>query len=164
MIRAAHVSCLCLLSCLGLSACAAPPAPGDEMSEAEQNLAAIRTLLFTVPSRAPSSDRAVKQASSGREREESPSSTVEPLRWPASEPSRLWNQPLRQPQVGGQGKSPPDQFKVVIPWRPDTGSSIRPEEAFRPVPPYRHFPAVGSIYPGTPRCVPDPLGGQRCGR
>lgn len=31
-----------------------------------------------------------------------------------------------------------------------------------PVPPYTSYAPIGSVYPGTIRCVPDYLGGQRC--
>lgn len=165
MIRAAQALFVCLLGCLGLAACATPPLPGDELSEADRHLVAIRTLLSFDPSQAPDSKVIASQGSSKVDREKAPRSTVDALRWAQNEASiRDRTQQVRQPHHGGHSRSELDAFRVVIPWRPETGPSIRAEEAFRPVSPYTYAPPLGSVYPGTLRCVPDMLGGQRCGR
>jgi hypothetical protein len=52
------------------------------------------------------------------------------------------------------------QVQVPPPW---TTSSADYSPQDRPlVPPYTFFAPTGSAYPGTIRCVPDYLGGQRC--
>ena len=48
----------------------------------------------------------------------------------------------------------------VNPYRPH--SADRQSSSFSPVPPYTVFTPAGSAYPGSIRCVPDSLGGQRC--
>jgi hypothetical protein len=53
-------------------------------------------------------------------------------------------------------------LQVQVP-PPTTRSSADYSPQDRPlVPPYTFFAPTGSAYPGTIRCVPDYLGGQRC--
>jgi hypothetical protein len=55
------------------------------------------------------------------------------------------------------------QAPQVRPLVPTTRSTADYSPQDRPaVPPYTFFAPTGSAYPGTIRCVPDYLGGQRC--
>lgn len=53
----------------------------------------------------------------------------------------------------------PQVLRLVPPTRSSADTSPQDRPA---VPPYTFFAPVGSAYPGTIRCVPDYLGGQRC--
>ena len=72
-----------------------------------------------------------------------PGSLPKPLQVPPQRPSRL-----------DLGIGP------VNPYRPH--SVDHQSFSFSPVPPYTVFTPAASAYPGSIRCVPDSLGGQRC--
>jgi|SRR5690349_1245473 len=72
-----------------------------------------------------------------------PGSFPKPLHVPAQRPSRL--------DLG------------IGPVNPYRSRSVDHQSlSFSPVPPYTVFTPAGSAYPGSIRCVPDSLGGQRC--
>jgi hypothetical protein len=135
-------------------------------NEAEQNLAAIRALF-------PQREKPTAPASGSRERRNS-ESDVPP--WPPDWLSAY----LSPPQSSDQGtdlssvyaRSSPSLLskpRVVSPDRrvkipqvmtpyPRSSETASPP----PVPAYTVPAPIGSAYPGSSRCVPDSLGGQRC--
>jgi hypothetical protein len=59
--------------------------------------------------------------------------------------------------------SPAASLPRMQPTRPSKGLDYDPHALSQPrVPPYTLFAPLGSAYPGSIRCVPDYLGGQRC--
>jgi hypothetical protein len=135
-------------------------------NEAEQNLAAIRALF-------PQREKPTVPVSESRERRSS-ESDVPP--WPPDWLSAY----LSPPQSSDQGA---DLSSVYAPSSPSSLSKPRvvsPDTTVKipqvitphprssetalplPVPAYTVPAPIGSAYPGSSRCVPDLLGGQRC--
>ena len=135
-------------------------------NEAEQNLAATRALF-------PQREKPAAPASDSRERRGS-ESDVPP--WPPDWLSAY----LSPPQSSDQGAdlssvyapssssllskprivSPDRRVKipqVMTPYSRSSETALPP-----PVPAYTVPAPIGSTYPGSSRCVPDLLGGQRC--
>jgi hypothetical protein len=139
-------------------------------NEAEQNLAAIRALF-------PQRGKPTAPAPESREKR-SPESDVPP--WPPDWLSAY----LSLPQSSDQGA---DLSSVSVPSSSSSSSSlfskprvVSPNRRVKipqamtpyprssetasppPVPAYTVPAPIGSAYPGSSRCVPDSLGGQRC--
>lgn len=152
---------------LSIACTMTPPIASDEesMTEGEKNLTAIRAILREYPPSSPHRSTDGSQAAG--------TAAVQPLERPATvmpsatvdrlHPDGFLPLPVRPSARISPGRSSAQDFKVTIPWKPSVPSPMLQQEPFRPVPPYFHpVPAV-STYPGALRCVPDFLGGQRCG-
>ena len=59
-------------------------------------------------------------------------------------------------------RKPPGDITVKVPRVPKPSSRDPEAESWSHVPPYIFSAPAGPVYPGTMRCVPDTLGGQRC--
>lgn len=135
--------------------------------EGEKNLAAIRALMSTERERAsPASE------SNDKPKPKPDSSYWVPPDWLssyfASRPSAGQESDLSSEYVrpSSSPRSPrrtaPGDVTAKIPWVPKPSSRGTEAEPWPHVPPYMVSPPGGSVYPGTIRCVPDSLGGQRC--
>lgn len=135
-------------------------------NEAEQNLAAIRALF----------PRRGKPSAPASESREGRNSESDAPPWPPD-----WLSPyLSLPQSSDQGADPSSTYvpsstsllsrprvvspdrrvkipQVMTPYPRSSETASAP-----PVPAYTVPAPIGSAYPGSSRCVPDLLGGQRC--
>ncbi|WP_447986349.1 hypothetical protein [Nitrospira sp. Nam74] len=135
----------------------------DERSES--NLPAIKALLarerqlfHAVSTRTNTTESKLSlQSSSTGELAPSSASPTSSSEEVASAPLRLLLPTLHPSTTASQ-----QALQVQVPV-PRTRSSADYSPQNRPlVPPYTFFAPTGSAYPGTIRCVPDYLGGQRC--
>lgn len=168
--------CLCLILCPLLYGCAAFNTEEYEQvsglsamqseDEGEKNLAAIRALLSE------ERQRALFPLGSGNNR--TPDSEV--FSWPPDWLASYFT-PTRSPaqrsdfgsvSVAPSSSSPsrhrtaPGDVTVKIPWVTAPPSRGIEAEPWPRVPAYTSPAPIGSAYPGSVRCVPDMLGGQRC--
>jgi hypothetical protein len=161
---------LLLPGCAGLNT--EEPVQVEDLSEkqsedeAEKNLAAIRALLSKPRERAP-----LASDSSGT-RGLDPESPSWPVDWLSSyfspkpspgqesDPASVYMAPTTS-LLSRRRAAPPD-FTVKIPRATEPSARSSDAEPWPRVPAYTVPPSPGSAYPGTTRCVPDLLGGQRC--
>ena len=137
-------------------------APEYEMKADQGNLAAIKTLL------------AREREQFGRLESPSPGNAVDPLTQEKRRASTLTNGSVAASSIEITSTFPHGLFLIPA---PTTGYHQVPQVQRLPmqrsssdyqvhpsalVPPFTNFASVGSVYPGTIRCVPDSLGGQRC--
>lgn len=135
----------------------------DERSES--NLPAIKALLArkrqlfsTVFTRINTAESKVSLRSS------SPGDLASSSASPTSSSEEVASAPLRLllPAPNPSTTASRQALQVQVP-APTTRSLADYSPQDRPlVPPYTFFAPTGSAYPGTIRCVPDYLGGQRC--
>jgi hypothetical protein len=139
-----------------------------DAEDGQKNLTAIREMLGGQPSlphveshaeipRRPGGEPTVKQPS------ESGAQAAPPQGHAQISPSALVP-PLSLPTPPHRPSQLPSRLDLGIgpmnPYRPQSGD---PQSfSLHPVPPYTVFTPAGSAYPGSIRCVPDSLGGQRC--
>src|SRR5262245_27268736 len=133
--------------------------------EGEKNLAAIRALLSE------ERQRASFAPDSGKKRNSEPETRLWPPDWLASyfSPKHASGQKSDlisvyvPPSSSSRSirRAAPD-VTVKIPWVPAPPSRGSDAEPWPHVPAYTTPAPIGSAYPGSIRCVPDMLGGQRC--
>ena len=150
-----------LSGALLVASCVDTREAGQERSDAEKNLAAIRELLKPVDGRASiqPGHSAVDTSSTHEEmqhlNEMLPSSDVRSANSTYVLPGSEF---MGRPKGGFHS----GQTQVYIPWRPSPATALGAPEPFRPVPPYfTTMPTVPSS-PAPVRCSPDFLGGQHC--
>jgi hypothetical protein len=134
--------------------------------EGEKNLAAIRAMMAKERLR----------TSFTSESSDTPKSERESSSWPPDWLSQYFS-PSLSPGEGSAlssehvassssafstRRTASGTMTVPSPWVPKSYSHGIEAEPWPPVPPYRLSAPAGSVYPGTIRCVPDLLGGQRC--
>lgn len=135
--------------------------------DAQKNLAAIRAMLAEQRQRAPLPPDSI------HEPKPEPGSPSWPPDWLASyflpkgssgqesdRTSLLYMAP--PPSSLSKRRAAPQDFTIKIPWVPEPPSRGSEAEPRPPVPAYTSPAPIGSAYPGSTRCVPDLLGGQRC--
>ena len=137
-------------------------APEYEIKADQGNLAAIKTLL------------AREREQFGRLESPSPGNAVEPLTQEKHRASTLMNGSVAASSIEITSTFPHGLFLIPT---PTTGHHQVPQVQRMPtqrsssnyqmhpstlVPPFTNYASVGSVYPGTIRCLPDSLGGQRC--
>lgn len=120
--------------------------------QAEENLAAVRALQAQVDRREWMAEETVPSPTPGAD-----SSTRNPDQ--LSQLAPLQRQSLR-PSSAASSRRKHDGM-ATLPWTPPPLSSPAPPD--RSVPAYTTPAPVGPDYTGTTRCVPDGMGGQRCG-
>jgi hypothetical protein len=129
-----------------------PDLSGED--EGQKNLAAIRALLAEQE----------REFGAARERafqqQEAPGMLSREA--PASSPAIPRQRPLPPPAALQKNLLAPPEGKIKFLWVPDPPPSGSNVELQRQVPAHTFFAPVGSPYPGTIRCIPDQLGGQRC--
>lgn len=137
--------------------------PESDMNTNQGNLAAIKALL------------ARDREQFGRSSATSAGNAVEPFRQATHMPSSLTNGCDVASSIDITSTFPHGLF-LVPPQTTEHHQQVSqvqriPTQRFSPdyrmhqslsVPPYISYAPVGSVYPGTIRCVPDYLGGQRC--
>jgi hypothetical protein len=159
-----------LLGCAGFDTEEPAPVRGSSDTEfddeGEKNLAAIRALMATERERA-----SLASESNDKPQPKSDSYWVPPdwlSSYFSSRPSAGQGSDLSSEYVApsSSARSPrrtaPGDVTAKIPWFPKPSSRGTEAEPWPRVPPYMVSPPGGSVYPGTIRCVPDSLGGQRC--
>jgi len=135
--------------------------------EGEKNLAAIRAMIAKERLRTSftTSDSSDIQNSKG-----------ESSSWPPDWLSQYFSRnllPIEESSLSSEHVAPSSSalstrrtasgtIMAQIPWVPKSSSRGFEAEPWPPVPPYTLSAPAGSVYPGTIRCVPDMLGGQRC--
>jgi hypothetical protein len=134
--------------------------------EGEKNLAAVRALLSA------ERQRAMFPSDSSDRRNPEPAARPWPPDWLASyfSPNRSFGQEsdLTSVYVPPSASSPstrreaPLNPMVRIPRVIDPSSRLLEADPWPRVPAYTSPAPIGSAYPGSIRCVPDLLGGQRC--
>lgn len=133
-----------------------------EMNADQGNLAAIKTLL------------AREREQFGRPQSTSPGNAVDPFT-EEGQKSSLTNGSVAASSIEITSTFPHGIFLIPAPTtehhqpvpqvqrmptqRSSSDYHMHPSPL---VPPYTSYAPVGSVYPGTIRCVPDYLGGQRC--
>jgi len=136
-------------------------------NEGEKNLAAIRAMIAKERLRTSftTSDSSDIQNSEG-----------ESSSWPPDWLSQYFSRnllPIEESSLSSEHVAPSSSalstrrtasgtIMAPIPWVPKSSSRGFEAEPWPPVPPYTLSAPAGSVYPGTIRCVPDMLGGQRC--
>lgn len=165
-----------LIISLHLNGCAAfdtgKPGQASESSarqsedEGEKNLAAIRALLSE------ERQRALSPPESEDKRRPQPEAGLWPPDWLASyfmpKRSSVEQSDFTSVYLPPSSASPskhrtaPSAVTVKIPWVTAPSSRGYEAEPWPPVPTYTVPAPIGSAYPGSIRCVPDMLGGQRC--
>ena len=137
--------------------------PGSDMNADQGNLAAIKALL------------ARDREQFGRSSATSAGNAVEPFHQVPHIPSSLTRGWDAASSIGITSTFPHGLF-LVPPQTTEHHQQVSqvqriPIQRSSPdyrmhqspsVPPYTSYAPVGSVYPGTIRCVPDYLGGQRC--
>ena len=161
---------LSLLGCTGFDL--GEPVDLSELSatqsddEGEKNLAAIRAMMAKERHR----------TSFTPESSDTPKSEGESSSWPPDWLSQYFSpslSPGEESALSSEYVAPVSSalstrrtasgdITVPSPWVPKSSSRGFEAEPWPPVPPYTHSAPAGSVYPGTIRCVPDMLGGQRC--
>ena len=134
------------------SACSAimigEPVPMQDISiqdDAEENLKAIRAML---------ADQAPRQTE-----EKPPDASLQPSS-SESTPSLIEPLPSTRPAAAASSLAGRADAPAKLPWTPTAPD--RPAVADRSVPAYTTPAPVAPDYPGSIRCVPDGMGGQRC--
>jgi hypothetical protein len=161
---------LSLLGCAGFNL--GGPANLSELSanqsedEGEKNLAAIRVLM------AKERQRTSLPFESGHIAKTEQKSSLWPPDWLSQyfSPSRSsgWESSLTSESVAPSSsvfstrRKASGNITAKSPWVPKSSSRGSEAEPWPHVPPYTISAPVVSVYPGTIRCVPDMLGGQRC--
>ncbi len=134
--------------------------------EGEKNLAAIRAMMAKERLR----------TSFTPESSVTPKAEREPSSWPPTWLSQYFSpslSPVEESALSSKLVAPSSSalstrrigsgaITVPSPWGPKSSSRGFEAEPWPPVPPYTLSAPTGSVYPGTIRCVPDMLGGQRC--
>ena len=161
---------LSLLGCAGFGL--GKPVDLSELSamqsddEGEKNLAAIRAMMAKERLR----------TSFTPESSVTPKAEREPSSWPPDWLSQYFSPnllPIEESSLSSEHVAPSSSalstrrtasgtIMAPIPWVPKSSSRGFEAEPWPPVPPYTLSAPAGSVYPGTIRCVPDMLGGQRC--
>ncbi|MGQ0811110.1 MAG: hypothetical protein ACT4OO_07780 [Nitrospiraceae bacterium] len=133
----------------------------ESRHDGEKNLAAIRAVLSLQRERSSPAQEAAREPNP----EPAPSSW--PPHWLSSffvpGPSDKRDTDLLTPYVPRWSSSPPkNPVTVRLPWTPESSSHGAGPDPGARVPTHIYTAPGGSIHPGTMRCVPDSLGGQRC--
>ncbi|HKY73129.1 MAG TPA: hypothetical protein VJL88_14515 [Nitrospira sp.] len=139
---------MCLGSGCGLIMIGGPVEKHDVASEndAEENLKAIRAMLADTPARGDQGKPADLSI------QPSPSSSIAPS---PVEPS-----PAARPSATPSSSATPSEVPAKLPWSPSAPDRAVPPD--RPVPAYTTPAPTAPDYPGSIRCTPDGMGGQRC--
>jgi hypothetical protein len=141
---------------------------GFDAEDGQKNLTAIREMLEGQQSPPPvESHTEIPRSQGGEPIMEQPSDSgpqAAPRQGNAQLSPLALPPPLSLPKPPPVPPQRPSRLDLGIgpmnPYRPQSGD---PQSfSSHPVPPYTVFTPAGSAYPGSIRCVPDSLGGQRC--
>jgi hypothetical protein len=149
---------------VGLSELSAMQSDDDE---GEKNLAAIRAMI---------AKERLRTSFTTSESNDIPKSERESYSWPSDWLSQYFSPsllPVEESALSSEHVAPSSPalstrqttsgtIMAPSPWVPKSSSRGFEAEPWPPVPPYTLSAPAGSVYPGTIRCVPDMLGGQRC--
>jgi hypothetical protein len=148
----------------GMSHERASQANGGDLNS-ESNLPAIKALLARERQQFQAVSMPVNRADSKSPLQSSADEVASLSASPASSSedvtsARLVRMLLPAPHPSTKTSQQAPQVRPLVPTTRST-ADYSPQD--RPaVPPYTFFAPTGSAYPGTIRCVPDYLGGQRC--
>jgi hypothetical protein len=163
---------LSLLGCAGFDL--GEPANLSELSatqsddEGEKNLAAIRVMMTKERQRTSFTPESGDEPKSERESSSWPPDWL--LQYFSPSRSSLEESALSSEYVVSSSSSSAlstrrtasGNITTKSPWVPKSSSHGSEAEPWPYVPPYTLSAPAGSVYPGTIRCMPDMLGGQRC--